>query len=229
MWTVSTYAQMTPRKASDGSARRTRRARTYHHGDLRNALIQTALAMMPDTGVQALSLREVARRAGVSHSAAYRHFADKEALLARIATEGFEQLTAMMRAAGAAHARDPMRRLRAIGLAYVEFGRRHAQHLQIMFGSQIGAFESHPELARAASEAFEELARTVRCGEHSGAMRTGDERAATLAAWALVHGFAMLLAGGRVRLEHPTESDLASLAERVVMLLQTGLASRATP
>jgi AcrR family transcriptional regulator len=197
--------------------------RGYHHGDLANALIRTALAMLPERGIQALSLREVARRAGVSHSAAYRHFADKEALLARIATQGFERLTAMMRAAKSACAPDPLRRLRNIGLAYVEFGRQHPHHLQIMFGGQIGDLHAHPELALVAREAFDELAGTVREGRRCGAIRNGDERTATLASWALVHGLAMLLAGGRVRLQDPRDADSLALSEGVVQLLQTGL------
>src|SRR5689334_8708216 len=113
---------------------------SYHHGDLRNALLQTALRLVAERGPEGFSLREAAREVGVSPSAAYRHFADKEALLYALALDGHARLAnAMERALGrvagergtAAHAAAA---LNAIGEAYVEFAVRHPSHFRVMFG-----------------------------------------------------------------------------------------------
>src|SRR5256885_14536758 len=95
---------------------------TYHHGDLRNALIDVALTQIAVEGARALSLREVARAAGVSHTASYRHFPNKESLLAAIAEQGFVMLGDAVGAAVQAHPDDPLAALQASGVAYVEFG-----------------------------------------------------------------------------------------------------------
>src|SRR5262245_45231593 len=111
----------------------TTKKRAYHHGDLRKVLIETALAHIARDGARALSLREVARSAGVSHTASYRHFPAKESLLAAIAEQGFRRLSDAMRAAIVGHA-DPATALQASGIAYVEFGVHYPEHLQVMFG-----------------------------------------------------------------------------------------------
>src|SRR5689334_19621575 len=105
-----------------------RRKRSYHHGDLHSALLLTAGKMLEKEGLEALTLREVARRAGVSHSAPYRHFAEREALLAALAAEGFERLGAAQRKAAEAGG------LRAMGEAYVAFALENPQRFRLMFG-----------------------------------------------------------------------------------------------
>src|SRR5882724_2288864 len=135
---------------------------TYHHGDLKNALIEAALAHIAREGARALSLREVARGAGVSHTASYRHFRNKESLLAAIAEQGFRRLSAMMRVAIQQHSGDPLAMLRASGVAYVEFGVHNPDHLQIMFSGLIGRHDDYPELKSAGQEAYELLASSVR-------------------------------------------------------------------
>src|SRR5437016_3468378 len=96
------------------------RTKPYHHGDLRTALLEASLALIRQEGPHGFTLREVARRAGVSHTAPYRHFRDKDDLLAAIAENGFKRLTGMMRAT-LSNRRDPLRRLQNVGLAYVAF------------------------------------------------------------------------------------------------------------
>jgi AcrR family transcriptional regulator len=108
----------------------------YHHGDLRNALVEAALRLIAEHGAQALTLRAAARAAGVSPAAPYRHFADKEALLAAVAEDGFEKLSRRMRAA-ARGASDAAARLLAIGEAYVAFARAHSAHFHVMFGPAV--------------------------------------------------------------------------------------------
>src|ERR1700738_4623556 len=106
---------------------------TYHHGDLKNALIDAAMAHIARDGARALSLRQVARSAGVSHTASYRHFRSKESLLAAIAEQGFHRLSDMMRVAIQQHSDDPLAMLRASGVAYVEFCVCYPDHPHITF------------------------------------------------------------------------------------------------
>src|ERR1700686_452365 len=106
--------------------------RPYHHGNLREALLQGAVRVIAESGPAAFTLREVARRTGVSHNAPYRHFRDKDALLAAVATEGFRKLTQAMRAAGAQPA-NALDKLKQSGLAYVHFAVRNPEHFTVMF------------------------------------------------------------------------------------------------
>lgn len=164
-----------------------RKKHSYHHGDLRAALIRAAGKMLEKDGVEALKLREVARRAGVSHNAPYRHFAEREALLAALAAEGFEWLGAAQRKAAGAGG------LRAMGEAYVHFALAHPQRFRLMFGGQV-SIARHARLREVATKTFAGLsgALSARLPEAQGA------RDASIAAWALVHGLAQLLLGDRI-------------------------------
>jgi len=161
--------------------------RGYHHGDLEAALVRAAGKILEKEGLEALSLRETARRAGVSHSAPYRHFADREALLAALATEGFAMLGQAQRTAGAAGG------LRAMGEAYVLFALAHPQRFRLMFGGQV-QIARHARLGEVATKTFEGLsgALSAKLPEAQGA---GDS---SIAAWALVHGLAQLLLEDRI-------------------------------
>src|ERR1700733_1843655 len=106
--------------------------RPYHHGNLRETLLQGAVCVIAEVGPSAFTLREVARRAGVSHNAPYRHFRDKDALLAAVATEGFLELTRSMREAGERQPR-ALDKLKQSGLAYVAFALRRPEHFTVMF------------------------------------------------------------------------------------------------
>lgn len=200
------------------------RERAYHHGDLRNTLIDAALTQIASVGARALSLREVARSAGVSHTASYRHFPSKESLLAAIAEQGFVMLADAIATAVDAHAGDPLAALQASGVAYVEFGVQYPQHLQIMFGGLIGRQADHPALQVAAEGAYERLREVVRDAQHAGLVRTGDERIIALASWAQVHGLALLIAGGQVAGDDGAPPPARHLASEVTRLLQEGLA-----
>jgi AcrR family transcriptional regulator len=197
--------------------------RTYHHGDLKNALLDTALEQIARNGVRALSLRDVARRAGVSHTASYRHFPSKESLLAAIAEQGFRRLGESMRIAMLAHADDSVAALQATGVAYVEFGVAYPDHLQIMVGGHIAHEANYPALVAASKEAYELLTSIVREGLRSGELRGSDERSITLAAWALVHGLAQLIAGGRLHAKDKRLPATRELALAVTTLLHQGI------
>jgi AcrR family transcriptional regulator len=155
-------------------------ARAYHHGELRPALLRAAAKVLEKDGPGALSLRELARRAGVSHNAPYRHFSGREALLAALAADGFRLLgEALTRATG-----------RAMGEAYVRFALEHPQRFRLMFGGHL-SFGRHPRLAEAAGRPYEAL-----LGAFRAQPSIGDAEKAAAAAWSLVHGLAHLLLDG---------------------------------
>jgi AcrR family transcriptional regulator len=187
---------------------------------LRNALIRATLDLIPQTGVRQLSLREVARRAGVSHGASYRHFQDKEGLLAAVAEQGFNELELALRAAAQSAPADPIAKLQAAGVAYVEFGIRHPQHLQVMFGGAIADFNAHPSLKLAVQRSHNEL-RTVVAEILRGSAPGGvlNEEVVGAAAWSIVHGLTVLLADGQLH-----GVDAKSLAAAVTTLFCNGLA-----
>ncbi|MET9669829.1 TetR/AcrR family transcriptional regulator [Streptomyces sp. NPDC006475] len=150
--------------------------RTYHHGDLRRAVLTAALDAISTDGPSALSLRDLARRAGVSHAAPAHHFKDRAGLLTAIATEGFDLLGTTL-----SEASD----LRDLGLRYVRFATGHPAHFQVMFS---------PELLRPDDQdllAARERVRTL-LGE-AVAVRGADPDTGFLAAWSMAHGFATLL------------------------------------
>ncbi|MEH1167668.1 TetR/AcrR family transcriptional regulator [Micromonospora sp. CPCC 205539] len=159
--------------------------RTYHHGDLRRALLAAALEAIEEVGPAALSLRDLARRAGVSHAAPAHHFGDKAGLLTALATQGFEALAEVLAASG-----DD---LLAAGVAYVDFAVRHRAHFEVMF---------RPELYRADDAelvaARERAGSALRAGVSALPSRgePGDADRDALAAWSIAHGFATLWLAG---------------------------------
>ena len=163
-----------------------RKKGAYHHGGLPAALLQAAGKILEKEGIEALTLRTLARRTGVSHAAPYRHFAQREALLAALAAEGFAMLGRAQREAAAGG-------LRAMGETYVRFALAHPQRFRLMFGGQL-KIARHPALRDVALKTFEGLsgALAARVGDAPGA------RDASIAAWALVHGLAQLLLGERI-------------------------------
>lgn len=172
-------------------SRPTRRRKTYHHGDLRRAMVAAALAVLEREGAASLSLRGVARSAGVSQAAPYNHFRDKDALLAAVAAEGFRALAAETIEARDRAADAPGRML-AIGQAYIRFAVRRPELFRLMFGPAGADYAGHPELGEAARASYAVLGATMEGGGRS------TDPADRLAAWAIVHGLATLLIDRRV-------------------------------
>ena len=166
--------------------------RAYHHGDLERALVDTAVRMIQEEGVQALTLRGVGARLGVSRTALYRHFDDKQALLARVAAEGFKRFhQALAEAAARADARhaDPMP---AMAAAYAKFARSHPSHYQTMFSGVLTDGKGHSDLQKHGEAAFEVLLTAIRRGQEQGRIRSGDPLELAEITWALSHGIATL-------------------------------------
>ena len=179
----------------------------YHHGDLRNALVAAAAHMVEQGGQEQFSLREAARSVGVTANAAYRHFADKSALLTAVAASGFEELSRRMVAATARggrtadNAATATGRLRAVGRAYIELALERPELFRLMFSPSGlscldgGASQIHgPTPAELLGGVLDDL---VAEGQMSAERRAGAE----LRAWAAVHGFASLVLDGRSGLQ----------------------------
>jgi AcrR family transcriptional regulator len=195
-------------------------ARSYHHGDLRRALVSSALEILSEHGVAGLSLRAVARRAKVSAMAPYRHFADKEALLAAVAEHGFRELTTRFSAAAAA-ASDPRAALNALGVAYVVFACDEPSLFKLMFGPAIEQKPTHPGLNEAGCACFDALRQAVKAARFfNGDRRLKD---VSLACWSLVHGLASLIVDGRLAEENAGSPE--AIATRLTQLLSDSLAA----
>ena len=169
--------------------------RGYHHGNLRAALTEAGLRLLEESGSAQLSLREVARTVGVSPTAVYRHFPDKEALLSALAADGFRRM-AEEQAAALAGGSAPPDGFNAMGRIYVRFALRNPAIFRLMFGGFI-AGRRDPELA----EAEERLSAGLRAGVEAllPAGSAAAKRVAALRAWSLVHGLSLLLLERQVK------------------------------
>jgi AcrR family transcriptional regulator len=200
-------------------------ANTYQHGNLREALVQAGLKLLSEGGVEGLSLRAAAQLAGVSHAAPYRHFKDKDALVAAIAEQGFRLLTASMRAQlallDARHSADTHERLVALGKGYVGFAREHPAYFRVIFGGVLAKDRTTPGLKQAGEEAFGLLRGSVADGLARGDMRGGDADTLSLACWTMVHGLSHLLINDAVAV--PSGPPTEALTETLLRVLHVGV------
>jgi AcrR family transcriptional regulator len=199
-------------------ARRARPRPAYHHGDLREALLDGARSLLRERGPEALSLREVARRVGVSHAAPYHHFASREALLAALAGQAFEALDRTMAEAQAAAPAEPGPQLVAVGMGYVLFALREPALFRLMIRPEFLAprREQPPGPEAACLGPYGRLQEAV--GRLQG--RPADEESLHLC-WGAVHGLALLLLDGALGLP---PGAVAGHARAVIGRLVDGLA-----
>jgi AcrR family transcriptional regulator len=196
----------------------------YHHGDLRNALIAAAVDLIAEKGVEGFSLREAARAVGVSPAATYRHFADREALLAAVSFDGFHRLALRMRVATERRGgpRDPRARaaadLAAVGAAYVDFAVESPAQFRVMFGPWCALAAGLPEAMVEEGDPFSFLVAVLDRLVETGAIPAERRPGAELAAWSLVHGFASLLVEDAIELTaEPRAAAYAGLARTLLV------------
>jgi AcrR family transcriptional regulator len=182
-----------------------RRAKPYHHGNLREVLLDTALRLIAEVGPAGFTLRELARRAGVSHNAPYRHFRDRDDLMAAVATQGYRELTRLMQRAAKGRT-DPLDRLKQAGLAYIAFALKRPEHFAVMFDGPVSLETEHPGSSEAAKEAFTTLVAFVQDCQGAEQFPAGDPQNFTLLAWSMVHGVAKLAITGRLPFRTKTET-----------------------
>lgn len=194
----------------------------YHHGDLRHALLQAAVRTIERQGIDALTLRAVGAAVGVSRTALYRHFRDKDSLLAAVAAQGFRTLHSGLVEAWE-HGGRAMAAFKAMGLAYIAFGVAHPSHYQVMFGGHLPGGAGDGDLGEAGSAAFRALLDPLVELQQAGLIRRDDPVTQARFVWATVHGVAMLLIAGTLG-PHVASGNLP---EYVVDRLGAGLAPAA--
>jgi AcrR family transcriptional regulator len=185
---------------------RKKRAGQYHHGDLRRALIDQALRTIDRMGVEGLTLRGAGEALGVSRTALYRHFSDKQALVAAVAREGFRTLRLALAEAWERNGRSRAG-FEALGEAYLQFAVAHPAHYRAMFGRFVESCERDPELIEEATAAFHVLVDALSEGQRVGWVRNDDPLMLARFVWSISHGIAMLVIDGQLR--HSDEAGTA--------------------
>jgi AcrR family transcriptional regulator len=195
---------------------------SYHHGDLKRALTEAALALVAEKGPKGFTLSEAARRAGVSLAAPYRHFADKADLLASVAEQGFLELHQTITATDYGDV-DARAMVIDMGRRYVRWAVAHPDHYQVMFGAETKDKADHPGLLAAGAQAFGVLLEAVTACLAAGALTGEDSLQIAGPLWSLIHGVATLAIGGE--LQHVgIGEDPEDLAARATNDLFDGLA-----
>ena len=172
--------------------------KTYHHGDLKNALIKAGVEILAKDGVSGLSLRKVALKAGVSHAAPYAHFADKQALIAAISTEGFRQLYERMNAVAEEYKSRPEKQMVEVAWAYVQFAMDDRDRFKVMFSGVLEKEKEYSDFVVESQRNFQLVKSIVEANQASGRLRGGDSALVALSAWGIIHGFLMLLLEGQI-------------------------------
>lgn len=197
-----------------------KRARSYHHGDLKAALVEAAASIVRTKGLDALTLREVARRTGVSAAAPYRHFPDRRSLVAAVAERGFVRLQEAM-IAGMQSARGRAG-LKQVAVAYFEFGLANPAEYRVMFGPEMADTRDFPSLRETGRGVLGGVAEAVTQLQNAGLIGPGDPWLIAVALWSTLHGLVMLALDGQT--EGIADSD--ALVEEATRIVMFGMAPR---
>jgi AcrR family transcriptional regulator len=227
MLTLSTHIPRMARRGAPAAPIHDADERPYHHGDLRAALVRSAIGLLRDAGPEALTLRGVARAAGVSQAAPYRHFADRRALVAAVAEDGFERLGAAMRRAmegdGPGEGTAGRPGLKAVAVAYVRFAHAHPAEYRIMFGPEVARQDDLPELQTTSHAVLDFVRQGIERLQAAGLVTAGDAGALAVATWSMLHGLVMLSLDGQTAGVAPS---LDQLVETTTQLMMFGMAPR---
>ena len=195
-------------------------ARSYHHGDLKAALVDAAVAIVRTKGLDALTLREVAKRTGVSAAAPYRHFPDRRALVAAVAERGFVRLgEAMMAGMKSGQGRGGFKQ---VALAYVEFGLTNPAEYRVMFGPELADTTDFPSLRATGRGVLGGVAEAVRQLQNARLIGPGDPWLMASALWSTLHGLVMLTLDGQTE----GVADSEALVEEATRIVMFGMAPR---
>jgi AcrR family transcriptional regulator len=190
---------------------------SYHHGALRQALLSASLQLIEAEGIGAVSLRRVARAAGVSPGAPYHHFPDRASLLAALSAQGFQLLAGELAAARAAAA-TPAHALTALVRTYVTFAQQHPAYFRLMFRPELSEPQNHPDAKAAVDAASSSLEETVADCVRAGVIPAGQADALAVTAWGLGHGLASLWLDGELK---DSYDDPETMTAEVTALLET--------
>ena len=216
---------MTTKTANNQTTKKKLPPKPYHHGDLHQEILCAACDLLEHENIASLSFRQVAKKVGVSHTAPYRHFKDKESLLAGIAGVGFNQLSTRLIEAVAANINDPAAQLKAAAHGYVKMALSHPQCTQLMFGGILPCDDTYPELRASGDSAFAGLKTIIEQGQANGVFKQGDIETLALTAWSSIHGLALLLIGGNLPQILAITVDSQKLTDALTTNLLEGLIS----
>ena len=206
---------------------RTPQPKPYHHGDLRRALIEAGFQLVEERGVEQLSMREAARRAGVSPGAPFRHFESREALVTAVAVEAQRRFRAEIDAALKEAPRgDPLGRYRAFGIAYLRWAMRNPAHFEIISSGRLFDYDKSADLVRDNAEVIGMVERTLKEALAQGQLRLADLDRVQIAGRALVYGFARMNIDGHFPRWGVASGEAERTAEAIVDLFIDGIASR---
>jgi AcrR family transcriptional regulator len=189
----------------------------YHHGDLKNALIKAGVEILAEEGLGALSLRKVAKQAGVSHAAPYSHFADKQALIAAISTEGFKELYIQIKSVLAAYKDDLENLLIETAWTYLQFALNEPDRFKLMFSSVLEKEKEYPDFVEISQKNFSQIVEIVEICQQAGVLKQGAPDLIALSLWGTVHGFTSLLLEGQI--SH-TVLERTPLKEILIFIMQ---------
>ncbi len=167
--------------------------KSYHHGDLKNALIEAGADILSKDGVNGLSLRKVAQQVGVSHTAPYAHFTDKQALIAAIATDGYRRLYESIAAVAQCYENDPARQLVEGAWAYVQFALNDTEHFKIALSGVVEKEKDYPAFVEIAQKSFTLLMQIVNACQAAKILKRGPADLIAVDVWSLIHGFVSLI------------------------------------
>lgn len=196
---------------------------SYHHGDLRQKIIDEALSWIERENIVSLSLRGIARRLGVSHNAPYRHFPDKESLLVAIAEIGFRQLNQALQQALDCKANNYREKLENIGVAYIRYAVANQTYYRVMFSDRQLTCDKYPELNRISEQAFMVLLNAIEAGQEAKVFIAEDSRQLARVCWSLTHGVSMLAIDNQFTISSSDNYDLLQLAQIATKTISRGL------
>ena len=195
----------------------------YHHGDLPAALIEAALEIIEEQGPQALTIRKVAQRAGVSHAAPYRHFPDKDYLILSVVERGFELLDQSMERARAAAGDDPLAQFAASGEAYIDFALSCPAYYRVMFSGDLLNSKGHEALRHTSTAALRRMVEDMETCQQLGILRPGDPVLQATSIISTVHGFVSLANDNRLAHLSGEDFDLGEVKDFVMSSIFEGL------
>jgi AcrR family transcriptional regulator len=180
----------------------------YHHGDLKNALIKAGVEILSKEGIEGLTLRKVAARAGVSHNAPYSHFPDKQSLIAAISTEGFKHLYEELGAAMAAYPNDPKKQLQLGAWAYVQFAMKNTDTFKIMFSGVLEKEKDYPAFVEISHNTFGRVVSVVHACQQAGLLNSTAPEMMAVTVWGQIHGIISLVLEGQISHTVLDQSDI---------------------
>lgn len=190
----------------------------YHHGDLRNSLVDVGTELLNSRGLSAISLREIARTIGVGHNAPYRHFNNKQQLLEAIAEAGFRKLTARNTRLELEYASDPETQLFESGMHVIHMAACQPNLFELMFAGSLKPGECGIALREAADQAIQSLVRIIKNGQVKSVFREGDPMKLALSAMSMIQGLALMVSSGKLRPLGSEGKSIKEWAENPVLL-----------